>query len=300
MSADDTRTPVTLSQTVSAPNKVIVNVVNQDSSRNKVTPSENGMVVSNVNLVPARVPGKSSASTAPVQVLPKDTVSVLLQSYISSQLLQAASRNQPSSVSRTVVSVPGTAETHASRSSSNSPGTMFAGSVSRSPPIQFLNFNVKIFNPVKKKEFETYVLREVRKDSITTPALLRKELTRQFGVNVSTEPDFTIGYIKSGCKLAICSTADMEEVWKSRTKGDNVTLWCYGPRYKNGSDESDSDEGTRSSSKKKRRKTTALEEKSKRVESTVSSLKEKHGSKFTTIQYRLWGEMIDVGTHKYV
>jgi len=54
---------------------------------------------------------------------------------------------------------------------------MFTGSVSRSTPIRFLNFNVKIFNPVMKKEFETYVLIEVKKDSIAAPALLRKELT---------------------------------------------------------------------------------------------------------------------------
>ena len=144
--------PVTSSQTVSAPSKAIINVLNQDSSRNKVTSSESGMVVSsNVNLVPARVPGKSGASTAPVQFCHK----ILCQFYISSQLLQAASRNQPSSVSYTVASVSDTAETPASCSSSNSPGTMFAGSVSSSAPIQFFNFNVKIFNPVKK-EFETY------------------------------------------------------------------------------------------------------------------------------------------------
>ena len=55
------------------------------------------------------VQGKSSASTAPVQVLLQDTVSVLLHSYISSQLLQTASRNQPSSVSRGVVSILNTA-----------------------------------------------------------------------------------------------------------------------------------------------------------------------------------------------
>ena len=110
---------------------------------------------------------------------------------------------------------------------------------------------------------------------------------------VYTESEFTIGYIKSDCKLTICSSADIEEVWKVGTQGDNVTLWCYGPRHKNDSDENNSDEGiTRSSSKKKYQKLSALEEKSKKVESTIPSLKEMHGNKFTTIRYRLWGEMI--------
>ena len=59
---------------------------------------------------------------------------------------------------------------------------------------------------------------EVRKDSIATSALLRKEMIQQFGVNVSTELDFTIEYITSGCKLTICFSADKEEVQKSGTK----------------------------------------------------------------------------------
>jgi len=49
-----------------------------------------------------------------------------------------------------------------------------------------VNFNVKIINPrwpVKKKEFETYVLRDVNKNCISTPTLLRKELLwSKFGV----------------------------------------------------------------------------------------------------------------------
>ena len=54
--------------------------------------------------------------------------------------------------------------------------------------------------------------------------------------------------------------------------------------------DSDSDEDvTKPSHQKKRRKLTVLEEKNKRVESTISSLCEKHGNRFTIIQYRLWG-----------
>ena len=44
-----------------------------------------------------------------------------------------------------------------------------------------MNFNVKIINPLNKKEFETYVLRDVLKDRISTPTLLCKEFIQQFG-----------------------------------------------------------------------------------------------------------------------
>ena len=42
-------------------------------------------------------------------------------------------------------------------------------------------FYVKVINPDKKKEFNTYVLRDVTKDKISTPQKLRKELKNQFG-----------------------------------------------------------------------------------------------------------------------
>ena len=54
------------------------------------------------------------------------------------------------------------------------------------------SLNIKIFNPLKKKDFDMYVLREVSKDidSISTPVLLRKEVLKQFGGNlISTESD---------------------------------------------------------------------------------------------------------------
>ena len=90
MSGDDMCTTVTSCRTVSAPSKVIVNVVNQDSSRNKVTSSESGMAVSsNMNLVPGKSSTTSGASATFVQVLPQDTVlaKILCQpcNYISTE-----------------------------------------------------------------------------------------------------------------------------------------------------------------------------------------------------------------------
>jgi len=41
-----------------------------------------------------------------------------------------------------------------------------------------------------------------------------------------------------------------------------------------------------------------LDAKNNRVEEVVTNLRQKHGTRYTTVQYRLWAEMVDVGTHK--
>ena len=190
-------------------------------------------------------------------------------------------------------------------SSTSSPGTQLAGvnnplvtshvkcSAATSRKV---NFNVKVINPTKKKEFETYVLREVSKGHISTPTLLRKELVQQFGESlVSTAQDFAVGYYRGCCKLSTCSPADIEEVWKCACKGENITLWCNGPKQTRIEIGSDSDEDVPKQRKKQKR--CALDEKNRRVEKLASSLREKHGDTFTKIQYRSWAEMVDVGTH---
>ena len=49
---------------------------------------------------------------------------------------------------------------------------------------------------------------------------------------------------------------------------------------------------------KKKKTATALEAKNERIEDIImKSLRDAHKEKYTTIQYRLWAEMIDVGTH---
>ena len=37
-----------------------------------------------------------------------------------------------------------------------------------------------------------------------------------------------------------------------------------------------------------------------KIGNLVTTLKTKHGNQFTTVQYRLWAEMLDVGTYRCV
>ena len=64
----------------------------------------------------------------------------------------------------------------------------------------------------------------------------------------------------------------------------------------NNSDECITENAT--SHKNKKRKTSALEKKNERVESIIETLRDKHGGKFTTLQMRLWAEVLDGGSWK--
>ena len=61
--------------------------------------------------------------------------------------------------------------------------------------------------------------------------------------------------------------------------------------------DSDFDSETTSSTKKKK-KQARISYEEEEVQEVVDSLKEKHGSDFTVMQYRIWGKMVVGGNHK--
>ena len=81
-------------------------------------------------------------------------------------------------------------------------------------------------------------------------------------------------------------------------------MWCEGIRPKavhsevSDSESCSNDEGPPKKKRRRKRKLSALGEKNNRVEDIVSTLRGKHSDQYTTIQYRLWTEVIDVGTHR--
>ena len=83
--------------------------------------------------------------------------------------------------------------------------------------------------------------------------------------------------IVSACKVSIRTSADVDDIWQTVSKGDQVTLlWCDG--ISNNESSSDDDTDTEIKHRSKRRKVSALEEKSKRsclncfMKSTVDGL----------------------------
>ena len=171
------------------------------------------------------------------------------------------------------------------------------------PAEKQVNLNVRVINPDKKKECEVYVLREITKSVLLTPQSLIEELQRQFGPQlVPTTYNFPVGYMKGSTKISIRTPADVADIWTHLNRGDQIVLWCEGVRRKtsHSAELSDSESDEETSKKRKRskkRKLSALDEKNNRVEDIVCTLREKNGDHYTTIQYRLWAEMVDIGTH---
>ena len=176
------------------------------------------------------------------------------------------------------------------------------GSVTRTTPSS-INLNVRIINPNKKNQYETYILRNINYQSINTLTELKAELVSQFGSDlVDTDQDFPIGYLRSGSKIRIRNTSDIQDVWNYVQRRDNVSLWRHGVganKDDTSGSSSDSDSiSMKRSKKKKGRRRLSVDSKNKRVDKIVFDLQEKHGTKYTSIQYHIWAEMMDVGTHK--
>jgi len=91
----------------------------------------------------------------------------------------------------------------------------------------------------------------------------------------------------------IRNESDVQDVWNLVRCGDNVPLWCHGVHVP-----SKSKTVMKPKNKKRRKRVSVLDAKNDRVEEVVTNLRQKHGTRYTTVQYRLWAEMVDVGTHK--
>ena len=130
---------------------------------------------------------------------------------------------------------------------------------------------------------------------------LKKEIMTQLRNDlVSSKLNFAVGYVKSGTNLWIRTASDIQDVWKFVHGGDHLSLWCNGCYSKNPQDssESDGEDDLPASSKKPRQKKGKRASALDKVDEIVTNLRQKHGSQYTTIQYRLWAEMVDVCTHK--
>ena len=66
-----------------------------------------------------------------------------------------------------------------------------------------INLNIKVINPDKKSESQTFVLRNIS-GAVSTPPQLREEILKQFGPElVPDDLDFPVGYTKGGNKVWI-------------------------------------------------------------------------------------------------
>lgn len=174
---------------------------------------------------------------------------------------------------------------------------------------------LKVLSPRNKRDYRQYSLRNVVPTATSTPELLREVIRSQVGEVVSETTDFPVGFYQESKKIWIQNKQDLLDAWRVLEKSKSLTLWCHGrdthKRKKHDADldaghndaaESD-DEGGRSMGKractagqKKTRSTS--EEKAMQVQELKGQLEQKHGTKYSGCQYRLWAEMLFAGVHK--
>ena len=109
--------------------------------------------------------------------------------------------------------------------------------------------------------------------------------------------EFNVGYFEGSNILRIRSKEDLCEVWSKLHTNTKTTLWCDGlhantekgevsKAAKRGRDSNDNNSG-----KKK-------QDREEKVQEIVENLKQKHSeSKFTTMQIRIWAEMVVSGMY---
>ena len=146
-----------------------------------------------------------------------------------------------------------------------------------------------------KADSKVFSLRNVNLSSISE---LKRAIRDEFSDEI-TSKEFDVGYLCGSTVVRIRSKDDITELRGLLAKSQ-ITLWCDGLRsgkkraLSDSDDESDHDFPR---SKKSRKKSTDTTERDKEVQGYVEELKEKHGSKFSPMQFRIWGEMKAGGLH---
>ena len=157
----------------------------------------------------------------------------------------------------------------------------------------------RVFKSTRKAEIKIFMLRNLSQSNFSSLDHLKAELSSQLGEGVlSPDREYDVGFMKGTSKLSIHSEDDLKEVWSKIARGVACTLWCEFAPQRTYYDGSDSDPDSLSPPPTKKKKVSAVDEKNKRVQDLMQSIQDKHGDNFTKIQYRLWAEMVDVGTHK--
>ena len=152
-------------------------------------------------------------------------------------------------------------------------------------------YSVKIVNPIRMSEFKN--IRICKWKECKTLDDLRSFLDAKVpsvGVN-SEEPDFSVvdlGYIEpghgnKGRKQWLNNDDDVHEMYAKHVGKRNILLWAYS-HVKNPSKKGD----TNFDAHKK-----SLVE----VDKNYDELREKHGSKYSLEQLRMWAHMLRLGKH---
>lgn len=124
---------------------------------------------------------------------------------------------------------------------------------------------------------------------------LKDAIKRQLTDDI-VDSDFDVGYVEGSSVVRIRNRRDLEEVWSciAKSKG-KVMLWCDGLSNTKESRKRPRSDGVSVVNKKK--KVPDKADKEQKVQQLVDSLKEKHLSDYTPMQFRIWAEMVASGMY---
>ena len=106
--------------------------------------------------------------------------------------------------------------------------------------------------------------------------------------------------------ISIRNQEDLSEIWVDLCKGKKVMLWCDGLNVDSvtskrkrspGLDGNETDEESCESDKtvsKKKKRSCSQDEREEQVKDTID---EKHGTRYSPMQFRIWSEMLQGGIH---
>ena len=152
---------------------------------------------------------------------------------------------------------------------------------------------------VGKNDGKVFTLRSVSTYIVSSCMALKRLIKDQLSEDIRSVDDFDIGVLEGQNLIRIRNNHDLEEAWDLLKGNNKATLWCDGlacdthvkPSRKRASN-SDADEAT--STRTKRKKTQECDD---RVQEIFDELKQAHSGKYTTMQLRIWAEMINSGMH---
>ena len=159
---------------------------------------------------------------------------------------------------------------------------------------------LKIFNPEKRSKYAVQKLRKY--DKFRSPKELRECLLAEFNNQICDDNDeFEVGFNKGrhgAAKIWIKDNEDLERMYDMYGMDEEIILWCEGicspseqapdrPRQKRGPNRDNTCTPTS--------KQQAIQDE---VDDIVAQLQEKHGSQYLPVQYRLWANMLQIGTHR--
>ena len=167
---------------------------------------------------------------------------------------------------------------------------------------------LKAVSKTGKKEAKIFTMRSIDTDKIVSRDALKTAIRGQLRKDI-IRTDFDVGFMNGNSVISIRNQEDLSEIWVDLCKGKKVMLWCDGLNVDSvtgkrkrspGLDGNETDEESCESEKtvsKKKKRSCAQDEREEQVKDTIDKLREKHGTRYSPMQFRIWSEMLQGGIH---